>query len=78
MTNDISRRVYEHKGHLIPGFTARYCVDRLLYVEETTDVLAAIAREKQIKGWSRAKKDALIDAQNPARADLAAEWFTSD
>ena len=74
MTNDLARRVAEHKQKSIPGFTARYNITRLVYYEETTDVRSAIAREKQIKGWVRAKKVALIEAVNPQWRDLSAEW----
>jgi putative endonuclease len=74
MTNDLLRRVAEHKQKLIPGFTARYNITRLVYYEETPDVHSAIAREKQIKGWVRAKKVALIEAANPQWRDLSAEW----
>ena len=56
VTNDLARRVYEHKNKLIPGFTAKYNITKLVYFETTTDVRTAIAREKQIKGWLRAKK----------------------
>ena len=74
MTNDLTRRVYEHQNHLIPGFTAKYNVDMLVYFEQTGDVNAAIAREKQIKGWSRAKKNVLVESMNPDWADLAKDW----
>lgn len=74
MTNDLRRRVFEHKGKLVAGFTARYNVVELVYFEETPDVRAAIAREKQIKGWTRAKKVALIEAVNPQWHDLSAKW----
>ena len=74
MTNDLLRRVAEHKQKLIPGFTARYNITRLVYYEETPDVRSAIAREKQIKGWVRAKKVALIEAANPQWRDLSEEW----
>jgi putative endonuclease len=74
MTNDLARRVYEHKHKLVPGFTTRYGVAELVYFEETSDVNSAIAREKQIKGWVRAKKVALIQATNPQWQDLSAEW----
>ncbi|HEY7768695.1 GIY-YIG nuclease family protein [Longimicrobium sp.] len=60
MTNDLIRRVHEHKHKLVPGFTARYAVDRLVYFEHTHDVAGAISREKQIKSWSRKKKLALV------------------
>ena len=57
VTNELERRVYEHRNHLVPGFTSKYNITRLVYFEDTPDVLSAIAREKQIKGWLRAKKD---------------------
>jgi len=66
ITNDLERRVSEHKQKLVPGFTARYNIDRLVYYEATEDVNAAISREKQIKGWLRAKKIALIESMNPS------------
>jgi putative endonuclease len=75
VTNDLVRRIYEHKHRLLPGFTARYGIDRLVYSEQTNDVLAAIAREKQLKGWLRARKLALIESTNPTWHDLAADWF---
>ena len=71
MTNDLARRVYEHKNKLLPGFTQEYEIDRLVYFESTFDVRAAIAREKQLKGWKRDKKVALIETGNPAWDDLA-------
>ena len=74
MTNDLARRVHEHKHKLTSGFTALYNVGELVYFEETSDVHAAIAREKQIKGWTRAKKVALIQSTNPHWQDLSAEW----
>jgi putative endonuclease len=75
MTNDLVRRVFEHKQKLLKGFTAHYSLDRLVYFEETTDVHEAIVREKQIKGWLRAKKLALIESANPRRQDLSRSWF---
>jgi putative endonuclease len=71
VTNDLERRVREHKAHLVPGFTQRYNVDRLVYFETTANVQAALAREKEIKGWRREKKVALIEAENPQGRDLA-------
>jgi len=65
VTNDLKRRVYEHKHKLIPGFTNKYNITQLVYFEATPDINAAIAREKQIKGWLRAKKIALIEGTNP-------------
>jgi putative endonuclease len=70
MTNDLGRRVYEHKNKLVPGFTSRYNITKLMYFESTSDALSAIAREKQIKGWLRTKKIALIESANPEWRDL--------
>ncbi len=75
VTNDLKRRVYEHKHKLIPGFTNKYNAVYLVYLEGTPNVSAAIAREKQIKGWVRAKKNALIEATNPDWKDLSVEWY---
>ena len=73
VTNDLIRRVFEHKNHLDKGsFTARYNVEYLVYYEETSDVEAAIEREKQIKGWSRKRKNKLIESKNPNWEDLYA------
>jgi putative endonuclease len=74
VTNDLQRRIAEHKSHLVPGFTAKYKVDRLVYFETMGDVRAAIAREKQIKGWRREKKAALIASANPDWEDVSAGW----
>ncbi|MCQ2446743.1 MAG: GIY-YIG nuclease family protein [Clostridia bacterium] len=74
ITNDLYRRLYEHKNHLVDGFTKRYNVNKLVYFEMTSDVKAAIEREKQLKGWLRAKKIALIESQNPEWKDLSLEW----
>ena len=73
VTNDLHRRVSEHRDHVVDGFTRRYNVTRLVYFESTTKVLEAIAREKQIKGWSRSKKIALVNSMNPEWNDLAHE-----
>ena len=71
VTNDLVRRMYEHKKHLDKGsFTSKYNVENLVYFEETTDVESAIAREKQIKGWNRKRKEKLIEAKNPNWNDL--------
>ena len=75
VTDDLVRRVYEHKNKLIKGFTEKYNITRLVYYEVTNDVSAAIQREKQIKGWLREKKVALIEAMNPEWKDLSEEWF---
>ena len=74
VTNNLQRRMYEHKHHLMTGFTSKYDLTRLVYFEETSDVNIAIAREKQIKGWLRAKKVALIESINPEWRDLSEEW----
>ena len=71
VTNNLERRLYEHKNKLIDGFTKRYNVDKLVYYEVTTDIESAIAREKQIKAGSRKKKLELIDKINPAWNDLS-------
>ena len=76
MTNNLERRVYEHKNKLVPGFTSKYNLDILLYYEQTADVISAIAREKQIKGWTRSKKIALIESQNPKWLDLSNQIFS--
>ncbi|MEJ0072682.1 MAG: GIY-YIG nuclease family protein [Candidatus Saccharibacteria bacterium] len=75
VTNDLRRRMWEHKEKQIPGFTAKYNVTRLVYFEETNSSLAAIEREKVLKGWLRAKKISLIESQNPHWNDLAVDWY---
>lgn len=75
MTGNLHRRVFEHKFHRIEGFTDRYQVERLQYWESFDEVAQAINREKQLKGWKRAKKIALIESLNPHWVDLAREWF---
>jgi putative endonuclease len=71
VTNNLERRIYEHKHHLVKGFTNKYNIDKLVYFEETNDINAAISREKQIKGWLRKKKIALIESINPGWKDLS-------
>ena len=71
MTKDLVRRVYEHKHHLDPdSFTAKYDVTKLVYYESTSDVKAAIEREKQIKGWNRKRKNKLVESKNPSWAEV--------
>ena len=70
VTSDLIRRVYEHKNKLVKGFTQKYNVDRLVYYEACANIVVAIEREKQIKAWSRKKKDDLINALNPEWNDL--------
>ena len=74
VTNNLERRVCEHKKHLIEGFTSKYNVHKLVYFDCTEDVRQAIEREKKIKGWTRAKKVALIEQTNPQWCDLSADW----
>ena len=71
MTNDLERRVYEHKQGNKGGFTERYRIAKLVYHETTSDVRTAIEREKQLKGWRRSKKVALVESVNPEWEDLA-------
>jgi putative endonuclease len=75
VTNNLERRVYEHKNKLVAGFTSKYNITLLVYYEETNDVQVALEREKQIKGWLRSKKIALIDSMNPEWKDLSLEWY---
>ena len=65
VTNDLARRVYEHKNKMVDGFTKKYNVSKLVYFEQTTDVYSAISREKQLKKWSRQKKNNLVETANP-------------
>ena len=74
VTNDLIRRIAEHKGETIPGFTATYHVHKLVYCEACNDVYAAISREKQLKGWRREKKNRLITESNPFWKDLSVEF----
>jgi putative endonuclease len=75
VTNNLERRVLQHRRKLTPGFTARYNINRLVYYETFGDVLAAIAREKQVKGWLRSKKIALIESANRDWKDLSDRWY---
>ena len=77
VTNDMERRVYEHKNKLIEGFTKKYNITQFLYFESSGDVTAAIAREKQIKRMLRGKKIELIKTMNPTWKDLSEDWFDS-
>ena len=76
MTNDLHRRMYEHKNDLINGFTKQYRCHRLVYFESFDEVAQAIDREKQLKRWSRVKKEWLIKNSNPTWEDRAAEWYS--
>ncbi|MBQ4598293.1 MAG: GIY-YIG nuclease family protein [Clostridia bacterium] len=75
MTNNLMRRLYEHKNACVEGFTKKYHVHKLVYYEAYKTPLEAIKREKQLKTWSRNKKDALVKNTNPAFHDLANELF---
>jgi len=74
ITSELVKRVYEHKQKLVEGFTKKYNITKLIYFEDTNDVNAAIAREKQIKGWIRNKKIALIETINPGWRDLSEDF----
>jgi putative endonuclease len=74
VTGNLEQRVYQHKNKMIEGFTSKYNTDRLVYFELTSDVVPAIEKEKQIKGWTRAKKIALIETTNPTWQDLSETW----
>ncbi|HWH04461.1 MAG TPA: GIY-YIG nuclease family protein [Gemmatimonadales bacterium] len=75
VTNDLARRVGEHKRGLVRGFTSRFHVTRLVHFEEFVDIRDAIAREKELKGWRRSRKIELIEQQNLEWQDLAERWF---
>ena len=75
ITNDLERRVYQHKRKTIEGFTRRYNITQLVFFESTNDVAMAIAREKQIKGMLRSKKVELIKTMNPEWEDLSKNWY---
>ena len=74
VTNNLERRLYEHKNKINRGFTSKYNIDKLVYFENTGDVESAIQREKQIKGMSRRKKNLLINSVNPQWNDLSENW----
>lgn len=71
MTNNLERRLYEHKNKLVKGFTEKYNVNKLVYFDSTIDVKVVIEREKQIKGWTRRKKMDLVESINPQWKDLS-------
>lgn len=74
VTNNLERRLAEHRSGTADGFTKRYMVNRLVWLEDTADVNAAITREKQIKGWKRSRKIELIEGANPDWRDLSEDW----
>ena len=77
VTNNLERRIFEHKAKMLPGFTEKYNVNKLVYFEETNDVRVAITREKEIKKWRREKKNNLVVAVNPEWKDLSDGWVRS-
>ena len=74
VTNDLERRVYEHKHKLVEGFAKKYNLNKLVYFEETQDIVSAITREKEIKKWRREKKNQLVNRANAEWADLSLRW----
>jgi putative endonuclease len=75
VTNNLERRVHEHKQKSGDSFTARYNITRLVWYAETYEVIEAITKEKEIKGWLRAKKKSLIEEANPDWRDLSEDWY---
>ena len=75
VTNNLFKRVYEHKNKFVQGFTSKYNIGWLVYYEQTGNLASAVAREKQLKGWRRSKKVELIEAFNPAWKDLSMDWY---
>ena len=74
LTNNLKKRVFEHKSKLVEGFTKKYNINKLLYFETFSDIYSAIAREKTIKGWLRSKKVELVRTTNPDWAGLSQDW----
>jgi len=74
VTSNLPRRLYEHRNGLVEGFTKKYNIHKLVYYEHTNDVYSAISREKQLKKWSRSKKEMLIRNSNPDWKDLSENW----
>jgi putative endonuclease len=75
VTSDLERRIWQHKHRVLPGFASRYFCTSLVLIEDFPDIEQAIAREKEIKGWLRSKKVALIELSNPHWSDMAADWY---
>ncbi len=75
VTNNLIRRIYEHKENIVDGFTKRYSVHSLVYFEQTNDINSALLREKQLKKWNRKWKIELIEGFNPEWEDLAKDWI---
>jgi len=74
VTDDLQRRIYEHKNKLVEGFTEKYNINKLVYYEETQDIMSALEREKEIKKWRREKKNSLVIQTNPQWKDLSLQW----
>ena len=74
VTNNLTRRLYEHRNNLADGFTKKYNVHKLVYFETTGEIRTALEREKQLKGWTRAKKNVLVETVNKDWHDLSADW----
>jgi putative endonuclease len=74
VTNNLERRLYEHKNKLIKGFTEKYNINKLVYFEQTNDIESAIIREKEIKKWRREKKNSLVESANKQWEDLSKQW----
>ena len=75
VTSNLVQRVVQHRNKSYGGFSARYNLTKVVYVEELPNIRDAIAREKELKGWKRERKESLIASQNPHRIDLASDWF---
>ena len=74
VTNNLQRRLYQHKSKSVKGFTEKYNTNKLVYFEETSDISTAITREKELKKWRRQKKDNLVEKMNPEWNDLTETW----
>jgi len=77
VTNNLERRMYEHKNKILKGFTEKYNLNKLIYYEETDDISIAIHREKRLKHWNRSWKIALVEKENPNWEDLSKDWSCS-
>ena len=74
VTNNLEKRLQQHKNKIFGGFTSKYNVNKLVYYETTSEIKSAISREKEIKGWLRSKKNQLIESANPTWSDLSLNW----
>ena len=75
VTNNLERRMFEHKQKIVDGFTKKYNINKLVYYDSTQDVKSAIEMEKRIKGWTRKRKNELVEKMNPKWKDLSDEWM---